>query len=610
MVIQKNSKKDNIIRYNGNNSMFGGGPVANQQLSLNLPYGIAINNAGFVFVADSENHCIRIFSPNPYYTLIYTLGSSGNLGNINNTFNRPAGISIHRFGDEDILYVADMDNHRIQVFRININEVDNTITSTHLPGANGSPHSIGRGIAGNTNNTFTFPMRIAIDNDILYVADSGNHRIQVFRITINDNNTITAIHLPGANGSPHSIGTGVFNNTKYTFNNPEGLAIHRFNDEYILYVADRYNCRIQVFRITINANDTITAIHLAGANGGPHSIGTGRSGNTNYTFSSPYVLAIANDILYIADSGNHRIQVFRITIDANDTITAIHLPGANGSPHSIGTGVRSNTNNTFAFPTGLAIHRHNDQNILYVADLYNGRIQIFYGDITNPATLQYYDSIPSPPPKYTILTQNRMIPLDIRNTRCMFCNFTICTPTPHNPNNNVNGYVIKLDTDPAQPRFFHYTCIYNYITSNSAIDIHEFGISHRDTHRLINDNRDNNNFDGTDFFIPDFIILNRETDVPANSRDTPCRLCGNMICTRVIHTNNNLNGYVLHLHNLTNPNTYYYHYKCISKYFIQIIGTDSPYKSPHCATIMDRHDIDKLLNIDRKADAVNGNGFY
>jgi hypothetical protein len=36
----------------------------------------------------------------------------------------------------------------------------------------------------------------------------------------------------------------------------------------------------------------------------------------------------------------------------------------------------------------------------------------------------------------------------------------------------------------------------------------------------------------------------------------------------------------------------------------------SPYKSPHCATIMDRDDIDKLSNIDRKADAVNGNGFY
>jgi hypothetical protein len=492
------------------------------------------------------------------------------------------------------------------VFRITINT--NIITATHLPRAIGGHHSIGYGNPSNTDYTFNMPGALAIYEDILYVADRGNHRIQVFRININDNNTITTIHLPIHLGSQHSIGTGIRGNTNYTFNNLGGLSI----ENNILYVADEGNDRIQVFRITINNNNTITATYLIGANGGPHSIG-GRNGNTNYTFFYPHGLVIHrhNDqnILYIADSHNHRIQVFRITINANDTITAIHLPGANGGPHSIGAGIRSNTNNTFSFPTGLAIHHVGDEDILYIADTYNQRIQIFNGDITNPATLQYYDSIPPPPPKYTILTQNRVIPLDIRNTRCILCNFPLCTPIPHNPNNNVNGYVVRLNT--ARLRYFHYTCIYNYITSNSAIDIHEFGISHRDTNRLINDNRyNNNNFEGADFFSPDFIILQRETDVPVNSIDTPCRFCRFPLCTRVIDTTNNLNGYVVHLHNLTNPNTYYYHYKCISKYFIQIIGTDSPYKSPHCATIIDRNDIDKLLNIHGKADAVNGNGFY
>ena len=412
MVIQKYSKKGNIIRYNKNNgnnrniSMFGGGPAPNQQLGLNAPDGIAINNTGYVFVADRDNHCIHIFSPLPDYIHIHTLGILGSIGNTNNTFNHPCGL--------------------------------------------------------------------AIENDILYVADIDNHRIQIFRIYINDNNTITATHLPGRNGGPHSIGTGI-----------EG-----------------------------------------------------------------------------------------------------------------------NTNNTFANPQGLAI----ENNILYVVDAFNNRIQVFNSDLTNPATLQYYDTIPPPPPKYTILTQNRVIPLDIRNTRCILCNFPLCTPIPHNPNNNVNGYVVRLNT--ARLRYFHYTCVYNYITNHRTVDISQFGISHRDTNRLINDNRYNNNFEGTDFFIPDFIILQREIDVPANFRDTPCRLCRFPLCSRAIDTTNNLNGYIVHLHNLTNPNTYYYHYKCISKYFIQIIGTDSPYKSPHCVTIIDRHDIDKLLNIDRKADVVNGNGFY
>ncbi len=609
MVIQKNSKKGNIIRYNRNNgnngniSMFGGGPLANQQFELNQSHDIAINNAGFVFVADTENHCIRIFSPNPDFTLIYNIGSPGQGGNTNDRLRYPSTLAI----DDDILYVADTSNHRIQVFRININEADNTITATHITSRLGNPHSIGTGRQGNTRDEFRYPNGIAIDNDILYVADTNNHRIQVFRITINDNNTITTTHIPRSIGSQRSIGsTGIPDNTNYNFNGPFGLAI----ENNILYVADVRNHRIQMFRITINDNNTITKLHLRSANDGRHSIGTGIIGYTNYTFSYPYRLLIKNDILYVADAANHRIQVFRITINDNNIISATHLPGRNHSPHSIGTGRLGNTTDTFQDPTGLAIHRHNNEDILYVADTWNNRIQVFNGDLTNPATLQYYDTIPSPPPRYTILKQNRMIPLQIRNTRCMFCNFNVCTPTYYNHNNNVNGYVVKLDT--AQPSYFHYTCIYNYIISHNAVDISQVGcrVNKHDMARLITRSLDNNNFNGTDFFSPDFKMLRREIDVPLNIRDTPCRLCRFPLCARVIDTTNNLNGYVIHLHNLTNPNAYYYHYKCISKYFIQISETDSPYKSPHCATVLDRDDIDKLLNIDGKVDAVNGNGFY
>jgi 6-phosphogluconolactonase (cycloisomerase 2 family) len=608
MVIQKNSKKGNIIRYTRNNrnnrniTMFGGGPAPNQQLVLNRAEGIEINNTGYVFVADYNNHCIRIFSPNPDYTHIHTLGTPGIRNNTKDTFYNPKGLLIKN----DILYVCDSFNHRIQVFRITINEANNTITSTHLPSLLGNPHSIGTGISGNTNYTFNTPYGLAIRNNILYVSDTYNNRIQVFRININDNNTITTIHLPIYLRSHHSIGTGILGNTNDTFNYPRVLAI----ENNILYVADLGNNRIQVFRITINDNNTITAIHLPRVIGSPHSIGTGVIGNTHDTFNLPSGIALRNNILYVADLGNHRIQVFRITINDNNTITTTHLPGANGGPHSIGTGQRGITNNTFYYPRGLAIHQVGDDNILYVLDSGNNRIQLFTGDITNPATLHYYDTIPPLPPRYTILTQNRVIPLDIRNTRCILCNFPLCSPITHNPNNNVNGYVVRLDTDPAQPSYFHYTCIYNYITNNSTVDISQFGISTLDTKRLINDNLDNNNLDGTNFFMPDFIILNRVTDVPVNSRDTPCRLCRFPLCSRVIDTNNNINGYVIHLHNLTNPNTYYYHYKCICRHFTQKSLSDNPYQSPHCATIMDRDDIDKLLNIDGKVDAVNGNGFY
>jgi hypothetical protein len=607
-------KKDNILKsnkYNRMTDMYGGGPVANEEFYLNQPYGIAINNTGYIFVADTYNHCIHIFSPHPDYTLIYTIGTLDIPGATNYTFNNPNGIAIHRFGDEDILYVADKYNHRIQVFRININEANNTITAVHLISPNGSPHSIGTGIDGNNSDAFSYPYEIRIHNDILYVADSNNHRIQMFSITINNiDNTITSIHIPSQPGSPHSIGIGQADFLNNTFDFPTGIAIHRFGDEDILYVADRNNHRIQVFRITINlANNTITALHLPSQPRSPHSIGTGISGDTGNTFFHPIGLAIHRfgdeDILYVADANNNRIQMFRINInDANNTITATYLPGPNGGRDSLRPERIGNTGYTFFYPNRLAIH--ND--ILYVSDAFNNRIHLFNGDITNPTTLQYYDTFPPPSPKYTILNQIHMIPIDIRNTRCMFCNFNVCTSTPHNPKNNVNGYVVRLDT--AQLRYFHYTCIYNYITSHNQVDTYQIGVNKYDTDRLIVHSRDNNNFEGTDFFIPDFIILNSETDVPANSRDTSCRLCGLRLCKRVIDTPNNANGYVVHLHSFTQPNRFYYHYKCISRYFIQIILSASLYKSPHCATVLDRDDIHKLLNIDRKADAISGNGFY
>jgi len=597
-------------RYNKNKDMYGGGPIANQEFLLNKPGGIAFHNTGYVFVASTYNHCICIFSPNPDYTLIHTIGSPYLSGATKDLFFYPTGIAIHRHNDIDILYIADAHNDRIQVFRITIN-ADNTITHLHIPSQIGGRNSIGTAVNGNRPTQFYSPHDIKIHNDILYVADVGNHRIQVFRITINADNTITSIHIPSQLGSPHSVGMGLSGVTNTRFNYPKGIAIHRHNDEDILYVADTANHRIQVFRITINGNNTVTALNLHRQLNSPYSIGIGIVGFPYNTFSNPNGVTIHRhndeDILYVADKRNHRIQMFRININnANNTITATHIPGPNGVPHSLGTGHSGTTDSTFFYPSALAIH--ND--LLYICDSNNNRIQLFNGDLSNATTIQYYDTIPPPPPKYTILTQNRMIPYPIRNTQCMFCNFIVCTPTPHNPNNNVNGYVIKLNTELAQPRYFHYTCIYNYITSHNPIDISQFGINRRETTGLINYSIYNNNFEGTNFFIPDFIILNRETDVPQNSRDTPCRLCGYMLCSNITGTTNNVNGYVVHLHNITNPNTYYYHYKCISRYFIQIMLSVNPYKSPHCATIMDRTDIDRLLNIDIKAYAISGNGFY
>jgi hypothetical protein len=493
----RNSKNRTIIkynRYNKNKDMYGGGPVAKLPFLLNQPHGIAINNAGYVFIADTLNHCIHIFLPNPDYTLIHTLGIIGAADNTDNQFNNPDGIAIHRHNEEDILYIADKLNHRIQVFRITI-QANNTITATHLPNIIGSPHSIGTGKVGRNNNQFHRPSGLVIHDNILYVSDTYNQRIQVFLITINDNNTITALHIPSQSASLNSIGTGMRDDNNDTFKYPYGLAI----ENNILYVADSGNDRIQMFHITINANNTITTIHLPGVIVSPQSIGNGIREDDINNFSEPIGLYIHNNILYIADSRNNRILMFQITINGNNTITALHQSSIPFIPF-----YRREKSVEYKFFYPCAVVFHNDR--LFVADTLNNRIQIFNINLSNSLPMQYYKTI---------------IPL-----------------------------------------------------------------------------------------ASDFKMLNREINVPSNIRDTPCRLCNFPLCQRFIDTTNNLNGYIVHLHNLRNPNIYYYHYKCLFRYFTQISLSDNPYKSPHCEIIIDRHDIHKLLHIDRKVNAIVGDGFY
>ena len=92
-----------------------------------------------------------------------TIGGSGVAGNANDQLNQPRDAI---WAAPNRVYIADYANHRIQKYLIG--------ASTGSTVAGQAP-----GIAGNASNQFTNPSRVLIDlNDAVYVADSGNHRIQ------------------------------------------------------------------------------------------------------------------------------------------------------------------------------------------------------------------------------------------------------------------------------------------------------------------------------------------------------------------------------------------------------------------------------------------------
>ena len=116
--------------------------------------GVAVDKDDNIYVSDAYKHCLYKFNKNG--DLIKKFGKKGeSIGE----FNFPQGMVVA--GDQ--LFVCDRKNHRIQVLTTDLKPVNQF------------------GSLGASEGQFDQPESIAVDNEqLLYVADSANLRIQVF----------------------------------------------------------------------------------------------------------------------------------------------------------------------------------------------------------------------------------------------------------------------------------------------------------------------------------------------------------------------------------------------------------------------------------------------
>jgi len=296
---------------------------------LFAPRNVAVADDGLIYVLDSGNQRVQVYDADG--APVNSWGSPGSgPGQFSPEGDGPWGIAV----DDEFVYAADTWNHRIQKFTR-----DGEFVASF--GQSGDPLAAPNGGLG----IFFGPRAIAlVGEDLLYVTDTGNHRIQILDREGN---------FLGQLGT-----TAVFGSLPGEFYEPVGLAQA---PDGSFYVADTWNGRVQ---------------HLSPPpDHFPVNEWTidGWAANTSI-YNKPYLAIDSAQRVYVADPEQYRVLIF----------------GPNGE--YLGKFGRFGTDsNSFGVINGIFID--GDDNI-YVADAGNNRV-LKFNPIFPPFTPAEEDSQPA-----------------------------------------------------------------------------------------------------------------------------------------------------------------------------------------------------------------------
>lgn len=380
------------------------------------PYNLAVDSTNnFLYVVDASNYRIQKFTSAGVhvgsigYALMggtcttgvqagwckggYFLPGYGNGG-----FKKPWSVKLDVAGD--LLYVAD--EFSIQKFQLSTGAFiaaigNSTASGTCTSGSQASWCTGGVFTAGASDGMFDRAIHLELNvlDNFFLVADYNNHRVQKFNLTTGafigaiGKSTASGTCIAGAQTAWCTGGVFSAGASDGQFDYPISLTLHRTTN--ILVVVNHNSATVQKFNLTTGAHDGTIGVASGAAGtcvagkqnawcvGGTYSWS---SSNGGFWGPNGVVFDSGNNLMYISDSSNKRIQKFTLSTGAwvgqigkafSANGNCVSGPQAGWCTGSV-TFVGGDENGSISAASGgLGIDTVN--NFLYHADSANRRIQ-------------------------------------------------------------------------------------------------------------------------------------------------------------------------------------------------------------------------------------------
>jgi sugar lactone lactonase YvrE len=287
-----------VLDPSGESGTFSGDGGAATNAGLSLPFSVAVDNFGNLFIADANNR-IRKVNTDGIITTVAGGGSGGDGGAATNaSLNMPYAVTVDTHGD---LFIADCLNNCVR--EVSANGIITTAAGGGS-GGDGGPAA---------DASLSYPSGVALDGwGNLFIADQGNYRIR----KVDTNGIITTVAGNGSYG--YSGDGGAATNASLSY--PDGIAGDASSN---LFIADGWNNAIR----KVDANGIITTVAGGGSggDGGPA---------TNASLCDPFDVAVDGfGNLFIADMCNNCIR--KVTNTQGPALVLNNVSAANAGNYQV-----------------------------------------------------------------------------------------------------------------------------------------------------------------------------------------------------------------------------------------------------------------------------------